>query len=442
MSFSEDFLFGAATASYQVEGAFNEGGRTMSIWDTFARTPGKVSHGHRGDLACDQYHRYEEDIELMHRAGIQSYRFSLAWPRILPGGGDTVNPVGIDYYNRLIDALLARNIEPAITLYHWDLPQELEDAGGWPRRETAFRFAEYAETCFTAFGDRVRTWITLNEPWCSSHLGYLEGVHAPGIKDRQTAFRAVHHLNLAHGLAVQAFRNGGWKGRIGITLNLNTPRPATRREEDLGAADRAWDGQSRIYLDPLFGRGYPERHLTVEPAVRIPEEEGDSAVIASKIDFLGLNYYWEDAVEYDPDAPEEFRAAGAFQKKTLMGWDIVPEGLYRQVKWVNETYGPIDIFITENGAAFADKLNTDGTRCHDPERIDYLRRHLSVCRRLEEEGIPLKGYFLWSLLDNFEWAHGYTKRFGAIYVDYGDFRRIPKDSYYFYRDVIAGTEPV
>jgi beta-glucosidase len=442
MSLSKEFLFGAATASYQVEGAFNEGGRTMSIWDTFARTPGKVSHGHRGDFACDQYHRYEEDIELMHRAGIQSYRFSVAWPRILPAGGDAVNPVGIDYYNRLIDALLARNIEPFITLYHWDLPQELEDAGGWPLRETAYRFAGYAETCFRAFGDRVRSWITLNEPWCSSHLGYLKGVHAPGIKDRQTAFRAVHHLNLAHGLAVRAFRAGGFEGEIGITLNLDTPRPATGREEDRRAADRAWDGQSRIYLDPLFGRGYPERHLAVEPAVTVPEQQGDSAIIASKIDFLGLNYYWEDAVEYDPMAPEEFRRAGSWQKKTLMGWDVVPEGLYRQVKWVDETCGPIDLYITENGAAFDDALSIDGSRCHDPERVEYLRRHLAVCRRLEEEGIPLKGYFLWSLLDNFEWAHGYTKRFGAVYVDYSDFGRIPKDSYYFYRDVIAGTEPV
>lgn len=442
MGFSSNFLFGTATASYQVEGAYNIDGRTMSIWDTFSRTPGKVLHGHTGDYACDQYHRYQEDIELMHQAGIQAYRFSLAWPRILPGGGSTVNQKGIDYYNRLIDALLKKDIAPAVTLYHWDLPQELEDAGGWPERQTALQYAEYAEVCFKAFGDRVKNWITLNEPWCSSHLGYLQGRHAPGKQNRQLAYQAVHHLNLAHGLAVQRFREGGYAGKIGITLNLTSPRPATRREEDLYAADRAKDGQSRIYLDPIFGRGYPERHLKIEPAVTLPIEEGDMEIISSPIDFLGMNYYWEDAVRFDADAPEEFVQAGTYQKQTHMGWDIVPEGLYRQVRWVNETYGPIDLYITENGAAFPDRLSEEGTRCHDPERVEFLKGHLSVCRRLEEEGIPLKGYFLWSLLDNFEWAYGYTRRFGAIYVDYGDFRRIPKDSYYFYRDVISGTEQV
>lgn len=442
MGFSNDFLFGTATASYQVEGAYNIEGRTMSIWDTFSRTPGKVSHGHRGDYACDQYHRYEEDIELMHQAGIQSYRFSLAWPRILPGGGSTVNQKGVDYYNRLIDALLEKGIIPAVTLYHWDLPQELEDAGGWPVRETALKYADYAEHCFKAFGDRVENWITLNEPWCSSHLGYLHGVHAPGKQDRQLAFQAVHHLNLAHGLAVQRFRAGDYKGEIGITLNLTSPRPATRRPEDLHAADRAKDGQSRIYLDPIFGRGYPERHLKIEPAVTMPIEEGDMEIIASPIDFLGMNYYWEDAVRFDASAPEEFVPVETYQEKTHMGWDVVPEGLYRQVRWVNESYGPIDLYITENGAAFPDQLSEEGDRCHDPRRVEFLRGHLSVCRRLEEEGIPLKGYFLWSLLDNFEWAYGYTRRFGAIYVDYGDFRRIPKDSYYFYRDVISGAEQV
>ena len=442
MGFSKDFLFGSATASYQVEGAYNLDGRTMSIWDTFCRTPGKVHHGQRGDYACDQYHRYEEDLDLLSEAGIGAYRFSLAWPRILPGGGRTVNPKGIDYYNRLIDGLLTRGIRPAVTLYHWDLPQELEDAGGWPERETSIRFADYADVCFNAFGDRVESWITLNEPWCASHLGYLTGTHAPGRTDRQAAYRAVHHLNLAHGLAVERFRAGSFPGEIGITLNLSTPRAATNRAEDLHAADRANDGQSRIYIDPLFGRGYPERHLAVAPAVHMPVMEGDMEIIAAEIDFLGLNYYWEDAVAFDPQSPEEFRVVETHYDQTQMDWDIVPEGLYRQVRWVNETYGPLDLYITENGAAFEDTLNADGTRCHDPERIDYLRRHLKVCRRLEEEGIPLKGYFLWSLLDNFEWAFGFTRRFGIVYVDYGDFRRIKKDSYHFYREVIAGNEPV
>ena len=442
MNFPKDFLFGSATASYQVEGAWDKDGRTMSIWDTFCRTPGAVRHGHTGDRACDQYHRYPEDIDLMYRAGIQSYRFSLAWPRIFPKGGSTPNPAGIDYYNRLIDALLDKGITPAITLYHWDLPQELQDSGGWTVRKTAEKYADYAAFCFKTFGDRVKTWITLNEPWCSSHLGYLHGEHAPGIRDRAMAYRAVHHLNLAHGLAVQRFRSMNLKGRIGITLNLSTPRPATRHPEDLHAADRAADGQSRIYLDPLFGKGYPQRHLDTEPAVSMPIEPGDMEIIAGPIDFLGLNYYWEDAVRFEASAAEEFVIVPSHHKKTAMGWDIVSEGLYRQIRWVHETYGPLDLYITENGAAFPDRLDESGTACHDPERIEYLREHLRVCKRLCSEGIPLKGYFLWSLLDNFEWAHGYTKRFGIIYIDYGDMRRIPKDSYYFYRDVIAGTEPL
>ncbi len=439
MEFSRDFLFGCATASYQVEGAFNTDGRTMSIWDTFCRTPGAVKNGDTGDTACDQYHRFEEDIQLMHQAGIQAYRFSLSWPRILPGGSSSPNQAGIGYYQRLIDTLLHHNIEPVITLYHWDLPQELEDAGGWPERDTALRFADYGNLCFKSFSDRVSSWITLNEPWCSSHLGYLYGEHAPGKRDRQLAYNAVHHLNLAHGMTVQEFRQGGYPGKIGITLNLSTPRPATRNKEDLDAADRSFDGQSRIYLDPLFGRGYPVRHLETDPAVSMPVKERDMDVISSPIDFLGLNYYWEDAVAHSEGEPEGFAVAPSFQGKTAMGWSIVPEGLYRQLNWVHTTYGPIDLYITENGAAFDDTLNRDGSRCHDPERVAYLKGHLEACSRLCREGVPLKGYFAWSLLDNFEWAHGYSKRFGIIYTDYENgLKRIPKDSYYFYRDLIAG----
>jgi beta-glucosidase len=442
MHFPEDFLFGSATASYQVEGAYNENGRTMSIWDTFCRIPGAVRHGHTGDRTCDQYHRYMEDIELMYQAGLQAYRFSLSWSRIFPGGKDVPNQAGFDYYNRLIDALLEKGIRPAITLYHWDLPQELEDKGGWTARDTAERFADYTSACFTTFGDRVDSWITLNEPWCSSHLGYLYGEHAPGIRDRSKAYRAVHHLNLAHGLGVQRFRSMNIKGEIGITLNLSTPRAATGHPEDIHAADRATDGQSRLYMDPIFGRGYPRRHLDIEPAVSMPIQTGDMEIIASPIDFLGLNYYWEEVVSYEGSSPEEYTRVPSHHKKTAMNWDIVPEGLYRQIKWVHENYGPLDLYITENGAAFPDQLDESGNRCRDPERIDYLKKHLQVCKRLCSEGIPLKGYFLWSLLDNFEWAHGYTKRFGIIYTDYGDLRRIPKDSYYFYRDIIAGTEPL
>ena len=439
MKFSRDFLFGCATASYQVEGAWNRDGRTMSIWDTFCRTPGAVKNGDTGDTACDQYHRFNEDIRLIYKAGIQTYRFSLSWPRIIPGGKGRPNSPGTDYYQRLIDSLLEYGIEPAITLYHWDLPQELEDAGGWPARETAYHFADYGDYCFRTFGDRVKRWITLNEPWCASHLGYLFGEHAPGKKDRQAAYNAVHHLNLAHGLALQRFREGGFKGEIGITLNLSTPRPATGHPEDRLACDRSLDGQSRIYLDPLFKKEYPRRHLMTDPPVTMPVQPGDMEIIAGKMDFLGLNYYWEDAVACNAAQPEEYEIVPSCQNRTAMGWSVVPEGLYRQIHWVHNTYGPIDLYITENGAAFADSLSENSSRCHDPERVDYLRQHLEVCSRLCSAGIPLKGYFVWSLLDNFEWAHGYSKRFGIIYTDYADgLRRVPKDSYYFYRDVIAG----
>ena len=437
--FPDDFIWGTATASYQVEGAFDEDGRGASIWDTFSKTPGKVLHGHSGDRACDQYHRYKEDVKLMADLGLGAYRFSLAWPRIYPDGYGSLNSKGFDYYNRLIDELLSHDIKPAVTLYHWDLPQKLQDQGGWPRRDTALRFADYAHTCFEALSSKVATWITLNEPFCSSINGYLTGNHAPGIRDRQAAYSAIHHLNLAHGLALQVFRQGGHKGRIGTTLNLKKPRPATRKPADLLAADRAADRDSRMFLDPLFGRGYPKRHLKEYPDVTIPAQEGDERIIAGRLDFLGINYYSEEAVAFDPDEPEQYRSVPTHYKKTDMGWDIVPGGLYRLLKWVDENYGHPEMYITENGCALQDIL--EGDRCHDPERIRYLKDHFKICAIALAEGIKLKGYYLWSFIDNFEWTFGYTKRFGIVYCDYVNMSRIPKDSYYYYREVIAGHEP-
>ncbi len=293
MTFPKDFLWGTATASYQVEGAAQEDNRGASIWDTFSRKPGAVLHGHTGDMGSDQYHRYEEDTALMAQLGIASYRFSLSWSRIYPDGHGDLNIKGFDYYHRLVDSLLTRGIEPAVTLYHWDLPQVLEDRGGWPERDTAMRYVDYAETCFREFGDKVSMWITLNEPYCAAYLGYQRGVHAPGREDFPDAIRAVHHLNLAHGLAVEAFRGGGHKGQIGITLNLETPRPATSRDEDILAADRAADQGTRMFMEPLFGGEYPERFLSAYPGLHIPAESGDMAHISAPIDFLGLNYYTE-----------------------------------------------------------------------------------------------------------------------------------------------------
>jgi beta-glucosidase len=437
--FPDNFLWGTATASYQVEGAYNEEGRGMSIWDTFSRIPGKVAHGHTGDITADQFHRYSEDVSLMKDLGVDSYRFSLAWPRIFPEGDCRKNPNGFDYYNRLIDTLLEAEIKPAVTLYHWDLPRSLQDHGGWPKRDTAYRYAEYAETCFKELSDKVDFWITLNEPFCASVIGYEWGAHAPGIKDINAAYRAIHHLNLAHGLAVKAFRGGGYTGKIGTTLNLDTPRPARNCEEDRTAADRAADKQTRMFLDPLLGKGYPERHLEALK-LELPIEGDDLKIAAEPIDFLGINYYFESAVTYDSNSPENFRTVPSYHKKTAMGWPIVPRGLYRQLLWLKNYCPDLELYVTENGCAVDDVSDVDGKRVTDPERIQYVREHLSACADAIEAGVSLKGYFLWSFIDNFEWAFGFTRRFGIIFCDYTDGRRIPKDSYYFYREAVAGHE--
>lgn len=450
--FPESFLWGTSTAAFQVEGASTEEGRGESIWDRFCATPGKVAFGHDGSRAADQFHRYREDIELMTQLGAGAYRFSLAWPRIFPDGVHE-NPRGFDYYHRLIDALLEAGIRPAVTLYHWDLPQTLQDAGGWPARDTAYRYADYAARCFEALGDKVDFWITLNEPWCSSHMGYLYGAHAPGIKDRPAAYRAVHHLLLAHGLAVQAHRagpRGGTGARtgnseqtswIGITINTSTPRAATRRPEDREAADRAADERTRLFLDPIVGRGYPQRHLAAYPGVVMPVQEGDMEVISTKVDFLGLNYYDEQAVRASTKHPEGFETVATHHETTDMGWDVVPAGLYRLLVRIYDEYR-LPLYVTENGCATPDLPTRDGKTVHDPGRVAYLRNHFRAMARAMEDGVKLRGYFLWSFIDNFEWAEGYTKRFGIVYCDYQDFRRIPKDSFHFYREVIAGNEPL
>ncbi len=435
-----DFLWGTATASYQVEGAVDADGRGQSIWDTFSHTPGNTAHGHTGDVACDQYHRYEEDVALMRGLGVGSYRFSIAWPRVFPTGRGKQNPKGFDYYHRLIDALLAADIQPCVTLYHWDLPQELEDAGGWPLRQTAMDYAEYARTCFDELGDKVKFWITFNEPICTAKLGYFVGCHAPGRKDGKAFFEAAHHLNLAHGLATQAFREGGYEGRIGITLNLASVRPATRREEDIVAAERARDMESRIFLGPIFGRGYPPRFATEYPDWPMPVEEGDMERIAQKPDFIGVNAYWENPIRRDESGPDGYSIAPSYQDQTAMGWSIVPDGLYRLLKWTWEECENTPIYVTENGAAMDDVLSPDGKRCHDRGRVEYFRHYIGAVARAIRDGVDVRGYFAWSFIDNFEWAYGYTRRFGLVYCDYADLRRVPKDSFFFYRDLIAGYE--
>ncbi len=448
--FPDNFLWGAATAAYQIEGAARDDGRGPSIWDTFSRTPGKVHAGHTGDVACDHYHRYADDVALMAELGLQAYRFSVSWPRIQPDGSGPVNPRGLDFYDRLTDALLGRGIDPIVTLYHWDLPQTLEDRGGWTTRETAEHFATYAAAVYTRLGDLIGTWTTLNEPWCAAYLGYGSGVHAPGVQDPGAAFTAVHHLLLGHGLATQALRAAG-AGRVGITLNPADVRPADPDSAADAAAVRLVDGlQNRIFLDPLLAGGYPDdirEHVAriVEPAF---VQDGDEKIIGAPIDLLGINYY---APTYVAGRPDGAGGGGTFPGTegaveflppvgplTDMGWMIEPAGLTRLLERIATDYPGTPLLITENGAAFPDKGTSDATSpIADNDRIAYLDGHLRAVHEAIARGVDLRGYLVWSLLDNFEWAEGYRKRFGIVHVDYLTQRRTPKSSARWYQEVIS-----
>ncbi|MDR2743509.1 MAG: beta-glucosidase [Treponema sp.] len=436
LDFPEDFLWGTATASYQVEGAGHEGGRGESIWDTFARVPGAVCCGENGEIACDQYHRYKEDIALIAELGFKSYRFSIAWPRIIPAGSGKVNPEGVAYYKELIRELHRQGIKAAATLYHWDLPQTLQNKGGWAERSTAEACAEFAKVCFAEFGEEVDQWITINEPFCIAYLGYLWGVHAPGIKDIDQAVKSVHHVNLAHGLMVNAYRKTGLTAPIGITWNPSTPRPATGSRADKKAALLARAFETEVFMLPVLGKGYPES-VSRELKLQFPVKPGDMEIISQPVDFIGVNYYTEHPVGADRKSPFKYAAKPSWQETTDMGWPIVPGGLRRQLLWIQSISGGLPIYITENGCAERDEAGPDG-RFHDQGRIRYIRKHLEVCADLIKEGVNLKGYFVWSFLDNFEWALGYSKRFGIVHVDYAAQKRTPKDSAYFFRDVIAG----
>jgi beta-glucosidase len=444
VTFPERFVWGAATSSYQIEGAATAGGRGRSIWDTFSHTPGKVNGGDTGDVACDHYHRYAEDVRLMAQIGLAAYRFSIAWPRIQPGGSGPVNPAGLDFYDRLVDTLVGHGIDPIATLYHWDLPQALEDLGGWTARETAYRFVEYAGAVYERLGDRVTTWTTLNEPHCAAFLGYASGVHAPGRTDPAAAFAAAHHLLLAHGEAVRALRGLG-QPQVGLSLNPAAVRPADPTDEQDVAAARLVDGlQNRIFLDPVFGRGYPEDVLGVMRRHGGLDwlHEGDEERIAAPIDLLGVNYYSPNVVAARPGHPawpdmpgtEGIGSAEAPGPVTAMGWTIEPAGLTDLLVRLATDY-PCPMWITENGAAFDDREHND--RVADPDRVRYLDGHLRAVHEAISRGVDVRGYLLWSLLDNFEWAEGYRKRFGIIYVDYPTQTRVLKDSARWYRGVIA-----
>ena len=435
------FLWGAATSAYQVEGAAGEDGRGESIWDVFCRRPGAIQDGSTGDTACDHYHRWREDVGLMRSLGLSAYRFSISWPRIYPQGRGAVNRRGLDFYARLVDALLEAGITPAVTLYHWDLPQPLQDRGGWTNRDTASWFGDYAETVFKALADRVPLWITLNEPMASSMLGYGMGIHAPGIADPASGLSAMHTMLLGHAFAFQAYRQMAMSGRVGVALDLHSVYPASDSEADREAARRADLLHNRWILDPLFKGAYPDDGIDRLKAFRaVPRiEPADLPLILShKPDFLGVNYYdpIRARLEEGPHPVLGFqRVIPPGAPVTDMGWEVYPDGLYDLLMRIHRDYGSPALMVTENGAACRDVVDAEG-RVHDEERVRFMDGHIRAALRARDAGAKLEAYFAWSLMDNFEWAAGYTKRFGIVHVDYHTQARTLKDSAMWYREVI------
>jgi beta-glucosidase len=441
--FPAEFTWGVATSAYQIEGAREERGE--SIWDRFAHTPGSIIDGSTGDVACDHYHRVGEDVDLMSSLGVSAYRFSVAWTRVLPDGTGRVDAAGLGFYDALVDQLLDAGITPWVTLYHWDLPQRLEDAGGWPNRATVGAFLEYTDLVTSRLGDRVKNWITINEPWVAAFLGYRDGIHAPGRRDWSDALAAAHHLLLAHGRAVPVIRASVAEASVGIALDCRPSSPATDRLED-ARAQRHFDGfRNRWFFDPVFGRGYPDDMVKAyrargrfsgerPPFVR----EGDLAEIAAPIDFLGLNYYTSvDVAAGSEEADDPERAPGADQPEgfTEMGWRNTPGALRRYLSYLHREYAPPRIVVTENGAGYG-----DGPEETDERRIEYLETHVDAVGRAIDAGVPVDGYFVWSLMDNFEWGLGYTQRFGLVWVDSETLERVPKRSFTWYRDQIVRSQ--
>lgn len=435
--FPQDFVWGAATASYQIEGAWNADGKGESIWDRFSHTPGKVQDGDTGDIACDHYHHWEEDLGAIKKLGLKAYRFSVAWPRVLPSGRGVISEAGLDFYSKMVDRLLKLEIEPYITLYHWDLPQKLQDEGGWVSRSVVDAFVEYADLVSRALGDRVKNWITFNEPWVSAFVGYEMGHHAPGHTDLHEALAASHHLLLSHGRAVPVIRQNCPEANVGITLNLTPQMPASPSVAD--RVEATWvDGYiNRFFLDPLVGRGYPQDMVNGFGDEMSFVQPADMDVIPVPVDFIGVNYYTRNITRSKKisEAENAPRTVIRSDENTEMDWEVYPEGLYKILGRLHFDYDFPAIYITENGAAFNDQVGADG-EVDDPARLSYIKRHLEQVHRALEAGIPVKGYFAWSLMDNFEWSFGYSKRFGLIHVDYETQKRTFKSSAKWYQETI------
>lgn len=441
--FPDGFRFGASTASYQIEGAVNEDGKGESVWDVFCKQPGRIRNGDTGDVACNFYHRYKEDVQIMKQLGLDMFRFSICWPRVLPQGKGKVNEKGLDFYNNLVDELLANGIEPFITLNHWDYPQALQETGGWSNRDNCKHFADYAELMVKHLGDRVRFWTTHNEPHNTASAGYIGGFFAPGVKDLRRGLLALHHLNLGHGMAVQAMRGAAGPNKIdaGIVLAVFPIYPATGTHKDIYAA-YLWDGFfNRCFLDPIYKGTYPQ-HMVDYYGSDFPEiPDGDMDIISQPLDVFGINCYFRRFIEYNENnrfvKGREYKHRDAAY--TYMDWEIWPESLYEVLRHLSEEYGIKNIYITENGACFADEVTGDG-KVHDLQRKHYLAGHFEQARRAIDAGVDLKGYLIWSLLDNFEWVLGYSKRFGIVYVDYETQQRIIKDSGKWYSELIKANK--
>jgi beta-glucosidase len=439
--FARDFRWGSSTSSYQIEGAAREDGRGESIWDRFCALPGNIRDGSNGDVACDHYHRWPEDLDLACSLGSNAYRFSIAWPRIFPQGrGKTPNQAGLDYYSRLVDGMLERGLEPWVTLYHWDLPQALQDQGGWANRDTIDAFVEYADVVSGHLGDRIKHWITHNEPWCTAFHGNYEGVHAPGIRNFKTALQVCHNVLVSHGQAIPVIRRNVPDARIGAALSLHPLQPASESMQD-AAATRRHDGlRNRWFLDPLYGRGYPEDiwNLLGESAPVV--QEGDLATIAAPTDFLGVNYYFPEIVADAPGVGSMSTRVVETKdvERTAFGWEVSPDGMVRLLNRVSRDYRPTEIYITENGSTYDDVVTESGS-IEDTQRRSYLIRHLQATKKIVDMGVPVKGYFAWSLLDNFEWAEGYIRRFGLTHVNFETQQRTLKASGEWYRAFLGGT---